>query len=84
MNYNIYFSPTGGTKKVADILVSNLNGEFCGVDISRDIESMTLQADDVCLVFGAFSAAQKGLIENFIFVNPSDTRGFRARKKPVE
>ena len=34
-------------------------------------------------VFGAFSAAQKGLIENFIFVNPSDTRGFRARKKPV-
>ena len=50
MNYNIYFSPTGGTKKVADILVSNLNGEFCDVDVSRDIESMTLQTDDVCLV----------------------------------
>ena len=50
MNYNIYFSPTGGTKKVADILVSNLGGEFCEVDICRDIESMTLQADDVCLV----------------------------------
>ena len=50
MNYNIYFSPTGGTKKVADILVSNLGGEFCDVDICRDIESMTLQADDVCLV----------------------------------
>ena len=50
MNYNIYFSPTGGTKKVADILVSNLNGEFCDVDICRDIESMTLQTDDVCLV----------------------------------
>ena len=50
MNYNIYFSPTGGTKKVADILVSNLSGEFCDVDICRDIESMTLQADDVCLV----------------------------------
>ena len=50
MNYNIYFSPTGGTKKVADILVSNLNGEFCDVDISRDIECMTLQSDDVCLV----------------------------------
>ena len=49
MNYNIYFSPTGGTKRVADILVSNLNGEFCDVDISRDIESMTLQAGDVCL-----------------------------------
>ena len=35
-------------------------------------------------VLGAFLAAQKGQIENSIFVNPSDTRGFRARKKPVE
>ena len=35
-------------------------------------------------VFQAFIPAQKGQIENFIFVNPSDTRGFRARKKPVE
>ena len=50
MNYNIYFSPTGGTKRVSDILVSNLNGEYCDVDICRDIESMTLQADDVCLI----------------------------------
>ena len=50
MNYNIYFSPTGGTKRVADILVRNLNGEFCDVDICRDIEKMTLQAGDVCLV----------------------------------
>ena len=50
MNYNIYFSPTGGTKRVADILVNNLGGEFRDVDICRDIESMTLQADDVCLV----------------------------------
>ena len=50
MNYNIYFSPTGGTKKVADILVSNLAGEFCEVDICREIENMTLQADDICLV----------------------------------
>ena len=50
MNYNIYFSPTGGTKKVADILVSNLSGEFCNVDICRDIEKMNLQSCDVCLV----------------------------------
>ena len=50
MLYNIYFSPTGGTKKVADILVSNLKGEFCEVDICRDIEKMSLQAEDVCLV----------------------------------
>ena len=50
MKYNIYFSPTGGTKKVADILVSNLGGEVCAVDICRDIEKMTLQAGDVCLI----------------------------------
>ena len=50
MLYNIYFSPTGGTKKVADILVSNLGGTVCDVDICHDIENMSLQADDVCLV----------------------------------
>ena len=50
MLYNIYFSPTGGTKKVADILVSNLGKEFCEVDICRDIEKMSLRAGDVCLV----------------------------------
>ena len=50
MLYNIYFSPTGGTKKVADILVSNLGGEVCDVDICCDIEKMILQAEDVCLV----------------------------------
>lgn len=50
MNYNIYFSPTGGTKKVADILVSNLNGEYCDIDICRDIENMTLYPEDICLV----------------------------------
>jgi ferredoxin len=50
MNYNIYFSPTGGTKKVADILVSNFDGEFCEVDICRNIEKMSLQSSDVCLV----------------------------------
>ena len=50
MLYNIYFSPTGGTKKVADILVGNLGGEVCEVDICCDIEKMTLQAEDICLV----------------------------------
>ncbi len=47
---NIYFSPTGGTKKVADILAGNLGGEVCEVDVCCDIEKMMLQAGDVCLV----------------------------------
>ena len=50
MLYNIYFSPTGGTKKVADILAGNLGGEVCEVDICCDIEKMSLRAGDVCLV----------------------------------
>ena len=50
MLYNIYFSPTGGTKKVADILVGNLGGEYREIDLCREIESLTLQAEDVCLV----------------------------------
>ena len=50
MLYNIYFSPTGGTKKVADILAGNLGGEVCEVDVCCDIEKMSLQAEDVCLV----------------------------------
>ena len=50
MLYNIYFSPTGGTKKVADILAGNLGGEVCEVDVCHDIEKMTLHAEDVCLV----------------------------------
>ena len=51
MLYNIYFSPTGGTKKVADILVRNPGGEVCEVDVCCDIEKMALQAEDVCLIF---------------------------------
>ncbi len=50
MNYSIYFSPTGGTKKVADILVCNLGSLFIDLDISRDIKDMTLTEKDVCLV----------------------------------
>ena len=49
MLYNIYFSPTGGTKKVADILGANLGGECREIDLCRDIENMTMQAEDVCL-----------------------------------
>lgn len=50
MYYNICFSPTGGTKKVADILAADLNGEFKEIDLCRQTEEMTLRADDVCLI----------------------------------
>ena len=50
MYYNIYFSPTGGTKKVADILAGNLVGDFTEVNLCREINPMELTADDVCLI----------------------------------
>lgn len=50
MYYNVYFSPTGGTKKVADILAENLNGDFTEVDLCQDINPMTLTTDDICLI----------------------------------
>ena len=50
MNYNIYFSPTGGTKKVADILVKGFGGEFQNVDLCHEIETMELAKEDICLI----------------------------------
>ena len=49
-NYSICFSPTGGTKKVADILAESLAGDYKEIDLCKDIEPMALSADDICLV----------------------------------
>ena len=50
MNYNIYFSPTGGTKKAADILAHDLRGNYMDIDLCRDIDPIKLTPDDVCLI----------------------------------
>ena len=47
---NIYFSPTGGTKCVVDILINRLSDEYSNIDLCRDIDEITLSADDVCIV----------------------------------
>lgn len=49
-NYTMYFSPTGGTKKVADILTAALTGDYREIDLCREIEPMTLRTEDVCLI----------------------------------
>ena len=54
MNYNIYFSPTGGTKKVADILVCNLNGDL-------DPAFMQVAAENMAAKLG-------GHKKNYLFV----------------
>lgn len=50
MYYNIYFSPTGGTKKVADILISHLSKEYQTIDLCRENEVISLSSDDICLI----------------------------------
>ena len=49
-NYNIYFSPTGGTWKVADVLARNLWGEYANIDLCKEVSPLSLSGDDVCLV----------------------------------
>jgi len=49
MFYNIYFSPTGGTKRVAEILVQGISAEHQNIDLCKEIDGFTLSANDVCL-----------------------------------
>ena len=49
-HYNIHFSPTGGTKKVANIICGTLEGDFNEIDLCCNIENTSLVEDDICLV----------------------------------
>ena len=49
-NYNVHFSPTGGTKKVADILAKELGSNWQEIDLCRDVVPVRMTAEDVCLV----------------------------------
>ena len=49
-NYQIIFSPTGGTAKVADTLIAGLGGAWEKIDISLPVEAKSFGPDDVCLV----------------------------------
>lgn len=49
-NYKMIFSPTGGTKRVADILARGMGGAWQEVDLTRTGVDMALTQQDVCLV----------------------------------
>ena len=52
-NYNITFSPTGGTKKVADILSKEIFNSHTDIDLcipEADINYPVLKNDDVCII----------------------------------
>lgn len=49
-HYSIHFSPTGGTKKVADILTGTLSGDYQEIDLCKEIEPLNFHEQDVCVV----------------------------------
>ena len=46
----ITFSPTGGTKRTADILSSAIADQWNHIDLLRPISGISLTADDICLI----------------------------------
>lgn len=51
--YNIVFSPTGGTKKVADYLINALEGEAATVDLTgskQNFDAVSLTKEDVAVI----------------------------------
>ncbi|MEE1031741.1 MAG: EFR1 family ferrodoxin [Ruminococcus sp.] len=51
--YSITFSPTGGTKRVADIIARNFSDEFTSIDLTcqkTDFEAISFTAEDICIV----------------------------------
>ena len=54
--YNIYFSPTGGTKKVADMLGSAWREEKQEIDLSvfgKDYTGYVFEKEDICIAGGS-------------------------------
>lgn len=49
MNYNIYFSPTGGTKKTVQFIGEKFQ-ESQDIDISQEIRSYQMEKNDFCIV----------------------------------
>lgn len=49
-NYKIYFSPTGGTRKVTDLLTARMGDSWHERDLCGEIEPVSLQAEDICMI----------------------------------
>lgn len=51
--YKVYFSPTGGTKKIIDIISKVWDCEEMQIDLSdyqKDFSKITFEKDDICIV----------------------------------
>ncbi len=51
MVYNVYFSPTGGTKRVGEMITAAMTDEVVNIDLlKKDRTTCTLTAEDVCVL----------------------------------
>lgn len=51
--YEIYFSPTGGTKKAADILVRAMEKDVVSIDLiknTRKLQDISFEKEDLCVI----------------------------------
>ena len=49
--YSVIFSPTGGTKKVADLFANAFAGEYAEIDMTKvDFEGFSFGGNDICVV----------------------------------
>ena len=51
--YEMFFSPTGGTKKVSGFLINEFNAEYKTIDLTdskTDLNSIQLNADDIAII----------------------------------
>lgn len=48
--YNVFFSPTGGTKKVADVVCNVINENHKNIDLSKNADKIVFDKNDVCVV----------------------------------
>ncbi len=49
-HYSIHFSPTGGTKKVADILANILLENQKEIDLCQKMDSISFDEQDICII----------------------------------
>ncbi len=77
--YNIFFSPTGGTKKVADIITNVISNEYVNIDLIQDNSALTninFEEDDIVIVsVPSFSGRIPSVIPNMF----SNAAGNKAR-----
>ena len=51
--YNIYYSPTGGTKKVSDILANAMSDNVRHIDLlKKNLSSQHFEKEDICIISG--------------------------------